>query len=126
MKLLALADDRVVDGFQRAGVELTECFANPFCAEAGAVIPVTNAKPDAEGSMVLRLILKLVIITVAAQANRCQNDDLPIIQTWPTYIAARFFVDVIGDEIHDLTPKFTTCIDVLQSRRNGTNSSRHS
>jgi hypothetical protein len=69
--------------------------------------------------MILRLVLELVVVVVAAQAHRRQHHDLPIVQAWPAHVPTRLFIDVLGHQLHDFPPKFTARIDVLKARQNG-------
>ena len=71
MKFLALADNRLVDRFQSARLELAERIANPPGAEVGRLLPVPDAEQDLQTAMVLGLILELVIIVVQAQPHGC-------------------------------------------------------
>ncbi len=115
---LAVADDRVAERCQRRRLQLTERVTNPPRAEArlgGA--PLAQAEQRPQRSMILRLVLQLVVIEVAPQANRGQHDDLPIVEAGPSHVAARFFIDVRGDQLHDFPPQFTAGIDVLQPRQ---------
>ncbi len=95
-----MTHNRLVNCFQRAGLELAQRVANPPGAEVGRLLPVPDAQQSSQTAMVLGLILQLVEIIVQAQSHRRQDDNLPIIQSRTTHIATRVLIDIFRDQLH--------------------------
>src|SRR5262245_54610144 len=64
-------------------------------------------------------VLQFVIIQIATEPNRCQDQDVPVVHSFPTAVITCSLLDVMGDEVENLVSKFRRAVDVLQCRQNG-------
>jgi hypothetical protein len=119
MKFLTLTDNRVINLCNCRWLQLDECVVNSSRAEAHVVNPLADAEHGPKRAMVLSLILKLVEIEVATEANAGQHNDLPVIKSGSAYIATRVYINVLGHQANHFVPERTGSVDVLQSSKNG-------
>ena len=68
--------------------------------------------------MVLRQILQLVVVQVAAQPRRRQDNDLPVVEPAPATLTACPVVDILAHQTQEFAAQLGVLIQVLQSTQN--------
>lgn len=106
--------DQVVDLLHGFRAQLVHVVLDPPPIEVHLFVPTANAHDLSQGAMILRQVLQLVVIQIAAEPRCGQHDDLPVVHAAPTALSVRPLVDILAHQGQQLTPQLVIRIKVLQ------------
>jgi len=109
--------NEIIDFAKSSGFNLADRIAKASKRESIGVLPFTDAHDTAMCTMILDLVLQLVIIEIAAEANCRQDDNMPVIHAMSSDISARSFIDVSSDQLHSFSSQCGIAIKTLKAEQ---------
>jgi hypothetical protein len=116
---MAFGDNAVVEPLDGVGREEGDVIAEASPVERGDLVPAADAHDEPQGAVLLGEVLKPIVVEVAAQAYRGEDEDGPVVHAGPAAIGAGGGVDIVGDGVEELVAEVGLGVDVLQGAEDG-------
>ena len=122
LQAVSLLDDDPIDAGDRLGTQQVQVALDPPPVEFVFVLllgfPVPDPHDLTQGPVVLSQVLELIVVVVAAQACRRQDQDFPVAQARPAATGAGLPVDIAGDGVENGITHLGPALDVLEGAEN--------
>ena len=116
---MSASHDEVVEFLDRGGSQQRNVVLDLPPIENGLLVPIADAQDLTQLAMIFGQVLQLVVVEVAAQPHRGQDDDFPIVQPFAAERPAGGAVDILADEIEQGLARWFVLVEVLQGLEDG-------